>query len=358
MDEPRLFWGDLHGHSRWSREAVGDPPSYYWYARDEAKLDFSALTDHDFSITPKRWEKIQELAGRFYEPGRFTSFVAYEWTATKYGHKVVLFADDAVPERIFKHSQRESDTPPKLWRCLEPFSALTIPHHPLATGIVTDWNFRNDRMQPFVEVYSKHGSSEHRGSEPRLRAPSRSRLASVQAALALGHRLGMVCGTDTHCAKPGSPERTELFTHRLILRHHGGIMAAYARELSRDALWEAFTSRYVYGTTGARTVLHFAANGRPMGTEFSSESPPRLCVTVRAERPAWESLDSPSPLVQQVELLRNNEVIRVFEPRENTFSFEEEDRQIELGLTFYYVRVTQSDGHRAWSSPVWVNYQP
>ena len=56
----------------------------------------------------------------------------------------------------------------------------------------------------------------------------------------------------------------------------------------------------------------------------------------------------------RVELLRNNQVIKTWEPGEDTLDVAFEDE----GLTpadWYYLRVTQTDDHMAWSSPIWVN---
>ena len=45
-DGPRVYWGDLHGHSNYS-DGSGVPEEYFTYARDVSALDVAALTDHD-----------------------------------------------------------------------------------------------------------------------------------------------------------------------------------------------------------------------------------------------------------------------------------------------------------------------
>ena len=63
--------------------------------------------------------------------------------------------------------------------------ALTVPHHPKSMG-GADWRFRNDRYQRLVEICSMWDIAEEAGP------------LSVQTALAMGHRLGFVGGTDSH----------------------------------------------------------------------------------------------------------------------------------------------------------------
>jgi len=65
----------------------------------------------------------------------------------------------------------------------------------------------------------------------------------------------------------------------------GGLAAVHARGRSREAIWEALTSRRVYGTSGPRILLWFtlenAADGpAPMGAEVELAATPRF--TVRA----------------------------------------------------------------------------
>ena len=45
-DWPPVRWADLHGHSGLS-DGTGTPEDYFRYARDVARLDVVALTDHD-----------------------------------------------------------------------------------------------------------------------------------------------------------------------------------------------------------------------------------------------------------------------------------------------------------------------
>jgi hypothetical protein len=73
-----------------------------------------AMTDP--KVTRAVWREYVATAEKYNEPGRFTSFIGYEWTSTKNGnnlHRVVMFRDGAAirerdehPPRIFGTASR------------------------------------------------------------------------------------------------------------------------------------------------------------------------------------------------------------------------------------------------------------
>ncbi|MDQ7007676.1 MAG: hypothetical protein Q9Q40_10615, partial [Acidobacteriota bacterium] len=48
-EQTSLFWGDLQAHTRFSSDSAGKPEAAYRWAREEAGLDFVAITDHHWS---------------------------------------------------------------------------------------------------------------------------------------------------------------------------------------------------------------------------------------------------------------------------------------------------------------------
>lgn len=160
----KLYFGDIHGHSRMS-DGTGTPEDYYRYARRVSGLDIAALTDHvDYGTLPIKgeyWERIKAAANDANEPGRFVTFLGYEWTSWTYGHRNVYFRDNSGP--VFRSIDPESDTPQELWRLLEPFEAMTVAHHVGGGPIHTDWTIPPDPRERLVEVCSIHGASEYFG---------------------------------------------------------------------------------------------------------------------------------------------------------------------------------------------------
>ena len=90
------------------------------------------------------------------------------------------------------------------------------------------------------------------------------------------YQLGWIGSTDSHNATPGYVDEQDFqghvgstddtaikrlgpgnMTHHGVLYNGGGLAAVWARENSRDALFEAFRKREVYATSGPRIRLRF-----------------------------------------------------------------------------------------------------
>ena len=167
-----------------------------------------------------------------------------------------------------------------------------------------------------------------------------------QEYLAAGYRVGLVGGSDNHNARAGQNSYLPWQTHR----RRDALMAVWAPELTREALWEAIRNRCVYATTGARIYLDVRLNGHRMGKELSVPDalvPKEIKIEVHGTAP-----------IEALDVLRSNDVIESFAP--NTWDFETTfvDREYSTGEDFYQVRVIQKDMHRAWSTPVWVDLAP
>ena len=358
QEEPeglQIYWGDVHGHTALSTIAAFDPDHFFCYAREESQLDFTSLTDSDHFMSPERWAITREATTRHHVPGEFVTFLGFEWssgslrTAGKayYGHKTVLYPTDV--GRCLPYTEEPYETPEGLWAHLEGTGALTIPHHPAypfdwenVSGC--DWRHHDPSMQRLVEIYSRHGCSECVGcarpvldkqNTPRTWAPG-----TVQHALSLGYRLGFIASSDTQIGKPGHPFREPKPTSH----YRGGLTAVFARERTREAVWEGLCSRHCYGTTGPRIVMQFCINGHMMGEEvtLSREEPRRIEATVLG-----------TEQIRRLVLIKNNEVFYEHRCVSDTERLAYVDSAPLQETTYYYLRAEQADGELAWASPIW-----
>ena len=66
------------------------------------------------------WERITAAAEKYNEPGKFTAFIGFEWSATPDGnnlHRNIIFRDGkAKADQIIPFSQYDSVDPEDLWR--------------------------------------------------------------------------------------------------------------------------------------------------------------------------------------------------------------------------------------------------
>ena len=141
---------------------------------DDARLD---------KFTRSVWKEYANIADKYYQPGIFTTFIAYEWTSIPNGanlHRNVIFLDDAAKAtKILPFSATDSFKPEDLWRFLEDYErttggqVLAIPHNPNVSGglmfspndsegrpFTKEYASTRSRWEPLLEVTQVKGDSE------------------------------------------------------------------------------------------------------------------------------------------------------------------------------------------------------
>ncbi len=339
-DDPGVYFGDIHSHCEVSADAVGDPDQAYAYARRFHGLDFAALSDH--SPRGPKWRRIIEVGNRHNVTGRFVTILAFEWSDPVRGHRNAYYRGDTGPEHP-KGMRHNMDT---WWRFFDTKDTrvLTIPHHPNTQSTAkrpdgkpvwgpVDWSVVNHKYQRVVEICQNRGSFEVPGPRPDLRVVRDDCGASVQAALAKGHRLAFIGSTDTHSGRPGTGQA------RCVI---------ISKAFSRAGLWDALYARRCYATTGRHILVSFTVNEQPMGSELTATTP------TMQRRLQWRVIGT-GPL-KRVDLLRNNQVIKSWpgEGKDDAAGRLTYDEPV-TATEWWYVRAIQEDTELAWSSPIWVD---
>ncbi|MFC7076959.1 DUF3604 domain-containing protein [Haloarcula halophila] len=409
----RTLWGDIHLHSRFS-DGAGSMSKGMRFGRDVMALDVVAYTDHDtmgFFIPPQlqRWlmdrsnfQEMKARTDRLDDPGEFVTLFAYEWTKQPHvgGHVNVYFrdTDGAV---LFDSLAARSNTYEKLFDRLREYNAecdneaVAISHHPAESMYPFDFAGvdYDDEVAPLVEVYSQWGSSEYPGREGNRRPVTMGSGEIdedghyVRDALALGNRVGMLAGSDYHGPHPGhslvhtKPHLPSLAEWREdgigwghIWRvwnepsHPGGLTAFRAESHTRDGVFDALSTRRVYGTTQPdRILVDFSLGGISVGeagstVEIDDPTAPRtLSIDVAGTAP-----------IEVIEVVKNNRVWATVEGTTDpdaglesfTLTATLTDDEPVTGMAYddergteddcYYLRVVQADGGMAWVGPLWV----
>ena len=344
------YFGDLHGHTAYSGDGCdqagasvpGVTPllhTYFTHARDTEGLDFVAINDHAYSLSQTELDTMAAVAGMYNAPGSFVPFVGYEWTSSTYGHRTVVFKQLGSGLPLYSASAGGIPNIQDLWDqyTTDGFSGrvFTLPHHPAAVlPAVVDWSYHDATYQPLVEVYSEHGSSET-CTVPNVVQNGCSPGNTVRTMLASGLKLGLYAGTDSPDTSPGSVDDLDAC---LPHPYNGGLMAVLAPALTRNALWNAMAQRRVYGTSGPRIQLWFQVDGNPMGADYSGATAPDIVVLAVGDGAA----------ISQIQVIKDNSVVHTCTSSPCTYT--------DSGFTaaaVYRVRVRQTDGNMAWSSPVW-----
>ena len=352
-----VFFGDPHSHSVLSDAATGWPDQILVLARDVLGLDFAVVSDHaEFGrLLPGEWAELQLTASVFSQPGRFVSLSGWEWSAgIDFGHRIVLYPDESgVP---LSSVSEEGDTISELYHLLRRDGGIASPHH-TANALWGRWNpdaHHEESLEPNFEIASWHGRFEYFGNPGAVRPQVPGH--HYQDALRRGRHLGVMAASDTHDLVPGD----------------GGLTAVLVDTLDRSSVFAGIAARRCYATSGPRIGLDVQVGGGTMGSRVTVEGPVEISIQIAGTAP-----------IERVEVVRNLEdwyaavlveqepdgeagAYHVYDPaRPQARQVVRTDTTRELQLRFndattrssetsYYVRVTQADGHQAWSSPVWV----
>jgi hypothetical protein len=278
------------------------------------------------------WEKVVKNADKYYQPGVFTTFAAFEWTSHPGGnnlHRVVIFRDrEDRTGQVLPYSQYDSVDSEDLWDYLAAYEektggrVLALAHNGnFSNGLMFDtktydgnpltkaYAEQRIRFEPLYEVTQQKGDGE---AHPLLspddefadfetidagnlngkvaKTPDMLPKEYARAALKVGLRLeeklganpfkfGMVGSTDNHTALPTSREENNFSKasfvepsadraeHALVKGETpelsimeadvgaSGLAAVWARENTRESIWDAMARKEVYATTGTRLLV-------------------------------------------------------------------------------------------------------
>ena len=291
------------------------------------------------------WSRQISAAEEAYEPGRFTSFIGYEWTSLIEGnnmHRVVIFRDGGDRARMMEPYTTMpplgSPDPRDLWQWMATYEektrgdVLALAHNGnLANGIMfpetAQWNGRElDKeyvvqrafWEPLYEVTQIKGDGEthpflspndefadyetwDKGNLNLSQAKTSDMLAGeyARSALKMGlklekklgtnpYKFGMVGSTDSHTSlataqednffgkhsgtEPGPKRPMHVvgqFGDQKIMGWEqvaSGLAAVWAKENTREAIFDAMERKEVYATTGSRIGVRFFG-----GWDFTEE---------------------------------------------------------------------------------------
>jgi hypothetical protein len=227
-------------------------------AERSAEICGSSVADEQnkcFQKARSIWQQIQVNADEFYEPGRFTTFAGFEWSAgfKRMGmlHRNVIFRGGKLPESVYSATDL-NNSPERLWEWLErdcsgDCQVISIPHNTnFGWGVALDSKNsdgspftaqglrRRAKTEPIIEIFQAKGNSEcspglgtndeqcsfeqlYKPCKPGQDAYCAVARDYVRNALKTGLNLedqfgvnpfkyGFIGSTDTHSSAPGSTE--------------------------------------------------------------------------------------------------------------------------------------------------------
>lgn len=359
-----LYWGLLHGESV-RVDSTENIDSCLRHFRDEKSMSFYGTSpSEDADETPNDiWKLISQNVTEFDEQERFTTFLGFQWNGTPKSEGARLFVWSKDNKPILRKKDAKSNTLKKIYKSHTPKDFISIPTFTMGKGFEYDFKNFDPEFERVVEVYNSWGSSEctkKEGNTRPIKGPSgkgvqESAEGSIVAALKTNKRFGFVAG--------GLDDRGIYanFFDGDQEQYSPGMTAIISKEHTRASLYDSLYNRSCYATTGERIILGIYIAGLPMGTETNTQDKPGLNFNRHLS-----GYVAGTEKLKSVEIIRNGEVIQSYEPEDYHFEYEYDDmvplkdvcidaKDKNPPFTFYYLRVTQEDGHMGWSSPIWID---
>jgi hypothetical protein len=126
------------------------------------------------------------------------------------------------------------------------------------------------------------------------------------------------------------------------ISQHTSFGGVYVENFTREGIIAAFQARRSLAATD-KIFVEFSCNGQAMGSVFETGGKPELKFFINGSAP-----------LKRVTLVRNEADHKIWETDKREFADAFTDPAPLTGENRYYLRVEQTDGSMAWSSPVWV----
>lgn len=362
-----LFWGLLHGESE-RYDSTENMESCLRHFRDERAFNFFASSPFEGTeeTSNEIWKSVSQNITEFDEGERFTTFLGFQWVGEEgtEGVRQFLFSKDN--KALLRKKDTKYSSLEKIYRSFTPKEMISIPTFTMGEGLSFDFSEYNPDFERVVEIYNAWGSSECTKKEgndrpilsPKGKGVNEAAEGAIQKALLKNCRFGFVAG--------GLDDRgiyADLYDCDQV-QYNPGLTGIISQGHSREQIFDALYKRSCYATTGQRMIMGLYVAGKPMGSETSTAEKRGLVVNRHLS-----GYVAGTTKLKLVEIIRNGKVLKSFKPTGYSFDFTYDDmeplekvafnaKDKKPPFVYYYLRALQEDDHKAWSSPIWVDYIP
>ncbi|MFC5447546.1 S-layer homology domain-containing protein [Paenibacillus aestuarii] len=351
------YYGTTHNHTNISHDAAGSPEdalkaaqahNYDWFAFSDHSHDIDACANKtctdtvDHNGMPERtggsdWQLTKDLAAQYTHNGSFVVFPAFEMTSTTWGHSNVFGTSNFI-DRVQDGGKYQNLQQYYGW-ILTYDNIVAQFNHPDMSANAFDnfipYDKKVDKLFTMLEVGNGSGKYSYANAEDKF-----------FSALDLGWHVSPTYGEDNHDATWGQTNKRTVIV---------------ANDLSQDSLLDAMRKMHVYMTEDPNAKLDVLASGWYMGSTVDTKD---LQFNITGSDSVKESASDPkysymktesNDNIAKVELITNGgRVIDTFTPTTDSTSFNwKPEVNVVGGQQWFVVRVTQKDGDRLYSSPIW-----
>ncbi|MDQ6600373.1 lamin tail domain-containing protein [Bacillus salipaludis] len=354
------YRGTTHNHTNISHDGAGSPEDalkvgkYHHY-------DWFAFSDHSHDIDPDllgkdtvdhkgmqertggtQWQMTKDLAKEYTKNGEYVVFPAFEMTSTTWGHSNIFGTDNFI-DRNINGKQYQDLNQYYAWVMTYDDIVGQFNHPDMSANAFNNFKPYNkdvDKLFTMLEVGNGSGHYGYANAE-----------AKFFSALDLGWHVAPTYGEDNHEGTWGQTNQRTVIV---------------ADDLSQDSLMRSMRNMRVYMEEDPNFTLDVLANGYYMGSTVDSKT---LKFDIKGSDPAAEAHNSTDysylptsyksdDRIAKVELITSGgKVVDSIAPMTKDFTWNP-TYTVSSGQQWFVVKVTQADGERIYSAPIWSKEQP
>lgn len=343
------YFGQIHSHTT-NSDGAGTLDEAFAWARDNAKLDFFAVTDHSnsfdtankddkagtynlgaYNSSNEKWQAGKRAAAEAAVPGQYVSFYGYEMTwSGGPGHINTYNTEGFVSRNNTELNNKTNDAGMRAYYALlklHPESISQFNHPGTTFGNFSGFAYYDpviDERITLIEVGNGEGAIGSGGYFPSYE--------QYDMALDKGWHLAPTNNQDNHKALWGNAN-----TARTVV---------YTNDFTTEGIYQAMRDMRVYATEDANLDIVYTLNDEQLGTILDTV-PSTAAFKVDAKNIAGNNK------VKSIAIITNGGVEAYRE------DFGTTDAALDYVMEspragYYYIKVVQEDGRIAVTAPVWL----
>jgi hypothetical protein len=234
-----IYFGNLHSHTKYS-DGSGTPQDAFRWARDVARLDFYAVTDHGEQVDPYEWWKTGQYANVANNDGAFVAIRGFEWSHPWWGH-ITVWNTSSYTNAVLDYTMAH------FYKWLDQNNGIAQFNHPGTEYGVFEW------FSPDSRVLDNLVGSETGNRKSSNNADPEAYFEWYRFALNQGWKIAPTFGKDNHS----------------LSFPNGGRTAILAPFLTRGDLLNAIRARRLYSTDDPNLRIHFSSGDQWMGSTIT-----------------------------------------------------------------------------------------
>ncbi|MGL6104752.1 CehA/McbA family metallohydrolase [Romboutsia sp.] len=331
------YHGLLHSHTSAS-DGKGTYNDAYYLARDEANLDFFAISEHSNMLDnfllcnindgskSSEWNELIKCRDKFTLDNKFIALSGFEMTypyslQNPIGHINIFNSNGFVAVE-----QEDIDLKNFYMLMYEQNDLIGQFNHPcdkFGKFNQFEYSYYGDMVMSLLEV----GNGYNKDMSKNIKAYD-----MYQLALDKGWHVAPTCNQDNHRVNFGIANE-----FRTVI---------LSTNLTRDAIYDALKNMRVYATEDKNIKIDYTVNDLPMGSIIDETSKLNFSVTIVD--------NDDNDKIEEVQVISNNNKI-IYKKKFNSNLAKLEFTLKPTKNTFYYVKIIQNNNKYSVTAPIWIN---